>query len=108
MMGGGMGRRQQGEAQGQRPEPDSQRMAEMQARMKAATALKIKGKVPIAPERIGQAQSAQGPMTLFLFPRTAPISAEDKEISFETSMGPMNVKTKFNLKDMQYEGKLSL
>ena len=53
-------------------------------------------------------QGSEGMTLLFLFPRAADITAEDKDVSFETAVGQMSVKTKFNLKDMMYDGKLAL
>jgi len=101
MMGGrrGMG------AGEDRPQPDFSRM---QDRMKEATSLTIKGKPPIRAERIEVVQAADGMVTLFLFPRSTAISADDKEVAFETAMGPMEVKSKFYLKDMMFDGNLAL
>ena len=90
------------------PQPDPSRVEQMRQRMREVTSLKRKGKDPIAPERIETIESAGGMLTFFLFPRSAQISLEDKEITFQTSLGPMAVKAKFNLKDMQYQGKLAL
>ena len=46
--------------------------------------------------------------TLFYFMRTDPIFAEDKQVTFTTKLGPIEVKTRFTLKDMLYQGKLAL
>lgn len=82
------------------------RMQQMQERMAQAITLKRKGKDPIAPTKVGMLRAEKGMLTVFLFRRSQAISAEDVE--FETSMGPMKVKSKFALKDMQYQGKLAL
>ena len=37
-----------------------------------------------------------------------PISAPDKEVEFKASVGSVEVKKKFSLRDMQYEGNLAL
>jgi hypothetical protein len=37
---------------------------------------------------------------LFLFPRALALENGDKDLNFETTMGPMIIKTKFNLKEM--------
>ena len=108
-MGGGRGGF--GGASPDSPQADPERMAQMrtqvQERLKTATLLKRKGKDPIYPARIERLQTPDGPMTVFLFPRD-PITAEDKEVQFETAMGPMEVRTRFVLKDMAYQGKLEL
>jgi hypothetical protein len=44
----------------------------------------------------------------FLFPRTNPISANDKEVDFILEFRRVKVDEKFKLSDMQYEGKLAL
>lgn len=44
----------------------------------------------------------------FLFPRTVPISANDKEVEFILDIRRVKVDEKFKLSDMQYEGKLAL
>ena len=45
---------------------------------------------------------------LFFFRREEPIDADGKEAVFVTKLGPLDVKAKFPLKDMRYEGKLEL
>jgi hypothetical protein len=44
----------------------------------------------------------------FLFPRTTPISGNDKEVEFILNVRRIKVDEKFKLSDMQYEGKLAL
>ena len=44
----------------------------------------------------------------FLFPRTNPISADDKEVDFILDIRRIKVEEKFKLSDMHYEGKLAL
>jgi hypothetical protein len=44
----------------------------------------------------------------FLFPRTNPIAAGDKEVDFILNIRRIKVEEKFHLNDMQYEGKLAL
>jgi hypothetical protein len=83
-------------------------MLQLQDKLKQATLLKRKGKGPIAPEQVGVLKGTEGPVMVFLFPRSDAINPEDKEVSFESVLGPMEVKSKFGLKDMVYEGKLAL
>jgi hypothetical protein len=104
MMGGG--RRGGGAAPGD--PPDQGRLQQMQQRLQQVTVLKRKGKDPVAPVRMAMSQGEEGMTLLFLFPRAAEITADDKDVSFETAVGPMSFKTKFNLKDMVYDGKLAL
>ncbi len=51
---------------------------------------------------------AQGSGTWFYFPRLEPIKPEDKQITFVSKLGPVEVKAKFMLKEMMYQGKLEL
>ena len=44
----------------------------------------------------------------FLFPRTFPLSADDKEIVFQFQSQGVKFDHKFKLSDMQYQGKLAL
>jgi hypothetical protein len=46
--------------------------------------------------------------TLFYFERNDLITLEDKQVTFVTKLGPMDVKAKFALHDMTYLGKLEL
>jgi hypothetical protein len=116
MGGGGIG---QGGEQGQRrpPQgqpggegaPDSQqRMAQMRERMKESTTLTIGSRGPMQPARVEMVRGEAGPVMVFLFPRVTDVSASDKDIQFQTAMGPMSVKAKFPLKDMTVKGKIEL
>jgi hypothetical protein len=44
----------------------------------------------------------------FLFPRTNPIDADDKEVDFILEIRRIKIEEKFHLSDMRYEGKLAL
>jgi hypothetical protein len=46
--------------------------------------------------------------TRFYFERTEPIFPDDKQVTFVTKLGPLEVKAKFILKEMMYQGKLEL
>ncbi len=93
----------------QMPSPEDRRKA-MIARMKESTMLERKGKDPIYPERVELLETnGGGRLLVFLFPREGQaITAVDKEVTFHTKMGAMELKAKFPLKDMTYEGKLEL
>jgi hypothetical protein len=105
----GQRRRRSDDEDAQQPDPERQKeMRErMEARMKQNTSLKIKDKT-IAPERVETIESPGGRTIAFLFPRTANILPGDKEVAFETAMGPLEIHTKFPLKEMAFHGKLEL
>jgi hypothetical protein len=46
--------------------------------------------------------------TLYYFSRVLPIAADDKQVTFVTKVGPLEVKCKFTLHDMLYHGNLQL
>lgn len=72
-----------------------------------ATQLVIKGKEPIKPKDfrlIGQGRMD----AIFAFPKTNPITESDKDVEFQCKIGSINLKQKFQLKDMLFNGKLEL
>ncbi|MBM3727728.1 MAG: hypothetical protein FJW40_20185 [Acidobacteria bacterium] len=77
-------------------------------RMKKSARLVRKGKDPVEAAQVGFLREGGKMVVLWVFPKTAGIDAADKEVSFEQKMGPMEIKAKFVLKDMMYQGKLSL
>ena len=76
------------------------------ARLRAGTSLTCKGKDPVAPERVERVND--GSTVLFVFPKSDPITLQDREVEFVTHLGPMELRHKFKLKDMVYQGKLEL
>jgi hypothetical protein len=80
-------------------------------RIKNLTYLEPKGKPPAQPSVVqkGAIGSSGKPTLLFGFPRDVlPLSADDREVMFTTKLGAIEVKTKFNLKDMMYRKELAL
>jgi hypothetical protein len=45
---------------------------------------------------------------LFAFPKTTPITEDDKEVEFNVKIGDFSIRQKFRLKDMVVKGKLDL
>jgi hypothetical protein len=75
--------------------------------LKQVTSLQIKGKEAIQPGII-QANPEDTSTVLFGFlPSMVEVSGE-KAASFSTKLGPLDVRAKFNLKEMHYRGELSL
>jgi len=84
---------------------------ELLDRIKNLTYLEPKGKSPAQPSVVmkGAISSSGMPTLLFGFPREEmPLTADDREVSFTTQLGRIEVKTKFNLKDMMYHKELAL
>src|SRR5262249_41448856 len=46
--------------------------------------------------------------TLFYFSRAETIFPDDKQVTFTTKLGPIEVKARFTLREMMYQGKLAL
>jgi hypothetical protein len=65
---------------------------------------------PLNLQRVGVAPGAgQFPGgTLYYFSRAIPIYPEDKQVTFVTKIGPLEVKCKFTLRDMLYHGNVEL
>jgi len=83
----------------QTPEQVETRRKAMDARLIEVTSLTRAGQ-PIAPERVESVKGSGGRVRLFLFPRSLALDKSTEELAFQTALGPMAVKTKFNLKDM--------
>ena len=100
----------QGRGRGEeQPESDSDRIAQMQDRLKELSVLKLKGSGgSIAPTRVEVSNAPGGRVISLLFPRTEAISLDDQEVDFETAVGRREIKVKFTLKEMVYRGKLEL
>jgi hypothetical protein len=88
--------------------PSVEQLARARERLKEVSRLARKGKDPIGAAKVEGNPSPDGTTLRFYFPRSEPINVEDKEVVFETKMGPMELKTKFSLKDMVIDGKLAL
>jgi hypothetical protein len=89
-------------------EDESQRQARFET-LKQVTKLEHKGdaillsRVAVAPK---SALSLAG--TLFYFSRDLALRPKDNQAVFSTKLGPIDVKCKFALKDMTYQGNLEL
>lgn len=83
------------------------RMAQMHERLKQSTSLRRKGKDPVVPAQV-QFSDTDGTVAFYFPIGSDPISAEDKEVVFQTKLGPMELKAKFTPKKMNYRGKLAL
>jgi hypothetical protein len=80
----------------------------LSAELQRAAFLRL-GKKDVRPVRV-DVLPQEGDLTtvVFLFPRTAPITLEDKRIEFTTVFGRLSVTQYFYPKEMQFQGKLEL
>jgi len=65
-------------------------------------------KPPIALAQGGMQQAGQLLTLIFAFPRTDPITLDDKDVEFVTKIGTVEIKKKFALKDLVFNGVLEL
>jgi hypothetical protein len=69
--------------------------------------LEIRGKDPIQSVNVQAGKDANSAVLYFVFPRT-PITLEDKEVEFVFKLGSTDLRRRFRLKDMVFEGNLEL
>ena len=98
-----------------RSEDDDKRDSSAQAsearldNLKSLTFLKPKDKEGLQPGLVLQQPSSGGGTYLFGFSKEMlPLTAADKEVTFTTRIGRLDVKAKFNLKEMLYRGDLAV
>ena len=78
------------------------------ASMASNAVLKRKNQEPIVAESVDVRPGDPPDGLVFYFPRTDPITLEDKEVEFQLEYGRLKIKRKFKLKKMVYNGKLEL
>jgi hypothetical protein len=105
---GGQRRRQQ--YPNQDDDSQSQRSVQDQLdRLKQVTFLEPKSRRDAQPGIVQQPVSSTYGSIWFGFDRDfLNLKEEDKEVTFETQLGRMSIKAKFNLKDMMYKGQLAV
>jgi hypothetical protein len=87
---------------------ENQNTDDLRTRFLDAAQLIPKSKIGISADDI-QFEGRNGSTAMrFLFPKTFPISANDKEIVFQFQSQGMKFDHKFKLSDMQYQGQLAL
>jgi hypothetical protein len=79
-------------------------MARLKDALKENTSLNVKGKDPIKPVQV----EVTNGMVIIAFPKTNPITLDDKEVEFATKLGNNMLRQKFDLKHMVFNGKLEL
>jgi hypothetical protein len=83
------------------------RLIQDPARLNRST-LKAGKKAPISPKAVDFQSRTQSVDVLFIFPKTDPITLDDKDVELDLKLGTIEAKRKFSLKDMVYNGKLEL
>ncbi len=76
--------------------------------LKNTAALKREGKKDVKPIRVEVFQRQDGLAVVYLFPLSAELSRRDGQVQFEALIGRISVEHTYNLKDMEFLGKLEL
>jgi hypothetical protein len=85
--------------------PDPQ---EIKDRLMSRVRLLRKNMPALTPVDVKVKQTVGLSQIQFLFPKTEPISLNDKDVTFELQVGRAKYQQKFHLKDMKYQGRLAL
>ena len=85
-------------------------LASMSDAVKAGAMLKRKDAEPIAPYdfRLFRSAADQSLRAVFAFPKTDAVTLDHKDVEFIAKLGDTDIKRKFKLEDMVYNGRLEL
>jgi hypothetical protein len=79
------------------------------ATLAARATLAVKGKLAETAGNCNYRKIGNADVYFFRFPRTGlPISLEDRQAEFKARFGPAEIKQRFELRSMQYQGQLAL
>jgi hypothetical protein len=92
--------------------PNPQRDSSADTRLdelKQITTLRAKGKDRAQSGVVLRSSDSDGPVLLFGFSRDViELTPSDKDVEFETQLGPLGISAKFEPKQMRYRGRLAL
>jgi hypothetical protein len=84
---------------------DSQSLAKQ---FKKKASIKRDGKKDLKPSSVQVLQREDGPVIVYLFPRSKEITRQDKRVEFDAQIGRLQFAQSFYVDDMNYQGKLEL
>ncbi len=104
------GRRRQQQQSSDDSTQSSQSIQDVLDHLKSVTFLQPKEKRDVQPGVVQQpAAGSYGTTVLFGFSKEVlTLTPDDKEVTFVTSFGRLDLKAKFNLKEMKYKGELAV
>ncbi len=76
--------------------------------LKAQAVVKRDAKADMKPSSVEIRMREDGPVILFLFPRTEEITWRDHRIEFDAQIGQLKIKQVFQSDDMRFHGTLEL
>jgi hypothetical protein len=83
--------------------------AQLKEALRKTVRLDRKGKESLRPDEVQVARTDDGGIVvIFAFPKTNPITLDDKNVEFFMQLGPTEFRCKFNLSDMAIDGKPAL
>jgi hypothetical protein len=77
-------------------------------KLKKQAAIRRDGKKDLKPSSVDILQREDGPIIVYLFPRSTEITKEDKRVVFNATIGRLQFAQSFELDDMVYHGKREL
>jgi hypothetical protein len=76
--------------------------------LKKQATIKRDGKKNLKPSSVEVLQRDDGPVIVYLFPRSKEITRQDKRVEFDAHIGRLQFAQSFYVDDMSYQGKLEL
>jgi hypothetical protein len=76
--------------------------------LKKKASIKRDGKKDLKPSSVEVLQRDDGPVVVYLFPRSTEITKEDRRAEFDGQAGRLQFSQSFFLDEMTYQGKLEL
>ncbi len=76
--------------------------------LRKQASIKRDGKKALKPSSVEVLQREDGPVVVYLFPRTQEITKQDERLEFDARIGALHLTESFFVEDMVYEGKLEL
>jgi hypothetical protein len=84
---------------------DSGKLADQ---LKKQASLKRDGQKDLKPTSVNVLEREDGPVIVYLFPRTKEITAKDGRVEFDAQVGKLKFTQSFFVEDMVFQGKLEL
>jgi hypothetical protein len=80
----------------------------LEGQLKKQAALKRDGKKDFKPSSVQILQRDDGPVIVYMFPRSMEILKSDRRLEFDAQVGRLKFAEFFYIEDMVYDGKLAL
>jgi len=91
------------------PDLLDERLKNLATNLKRKAVLRLGGKKELKPSSVVILPEADGlAVVIYLFPRSEPITMDDRRIELEAQIGRLLITQQFDLQDMQLHGKLEL